>query len=74
MMKMSYRASRGMMVLEKPELVIESRPEDHFLKAHCSVCPLLPIVISRHPWIGWHPRVDGPEMNVKHPPKELLFV
>jgi hypothetical protein len=27
------------MVLEKPELIIESRPEDHFLKVHCSVCP-----------------------------------
>ena len=39
MMKMRYRVSRGIMVLEKPELVIESRPEDHFLKAHCSVCP-----------------------------------
>jgi hypothetical protein len=25
--------------VEKPELVIESKPEDNFLKAHCSVCP-----------------------------------
>jgi hypothetical protein len=25
--------------VEKPELVIESKPEDHFLKARCSVCP-----------------------------------
>jgi hypothetical protein len=25
--------------VEKPELFIESKPEDHFLKARCSACP-----------------------------------
>jgi hypothetical protein len=24
--------------VEKPELVIESKPEDNFLKAYCSIC------------------------------------
>ena len=49
MMKMRYRASCGIMVLEKPELVIESRPGRPLFEGALFCLPARPINVLGNP-------------------------